>query len=77
MQPSHRTSVLVVDDGGSIRRVDGPCPQQEFFSVSQTISWQRKIPSRLQVHTAFLQMTAQWLLLHVASGVQGLMVVVF
>ena len=48
--PAHRTSVLVVDEGGSIRKLDGPCPQQEFFSVSQSISWQQKIPNRLQVH---------------------------
>lgn len=45
-----RTSVLVVDEAGSIRKLEGPCPQQEFFSVSQSISWQRKIPSRLQVN---------------------------
>lgn len=48
--PAHHTTVLVVDEGGSIRKLDGPCPQQEFFSVSQSISWQQKIPNRLQVH---------------------------
>eukprot|EP00892_Ulva_mutabilis_P008064 jgi/Ulvmu1/562/UM001_0570.1 len=45
-----RTSVLTVDEAGSIRKLDGACPQQEFFSVSLSIGWQRKIPSRLQVH---------------------------
>lgn len=42
-------TVLTVDESGSIRRLDGPCPQQEFFSVGLSISWQREVPSRLQV----------------------------